>query len=283
MSSEYYDEIFDPGHLARSAGWRHELEQAFRFEIARACFAPTPHPAVLDVGCGPGGLPAYMKDAYPDRTWSYTGMDLYTPSLGAARARCPGERFVLGDLTEIPQDSYDLVLAIGSLVDGQSRDHRQRLRHLLTHTRALVRATRRRACFIVLKAEAMSSSAALSAEPALAGASSKELRDLMVHLTAEDSMFWRVVDAGRQDWALVVDRRGPIELEEEVVASACARVIRSPWGARAPAWRHAWLYWAVGLEDTARAMMATVESTDAGADVLRERLIANAFESIDSS
>lgn len=199
-------------------------------------------------------------------------MDLYAPSIEAARARCPDESFVVGDLVEAAQASYDVVVGIGSLVDGHSRDHRARLRHLLSHTRAMLRASAHRACFILLKSEAMSSSVALSSEPALAGASQHELEELMRHINTQDDVFWRVLDAGRQDWVLVVDKRAAIDARDGMVERACARVIESPWGARAPGWRCAWLYWAVGLEDKARGLMSCVESNDAGAAVLRARL-----------
>ena len=272
MNNPYYDALFDPSHPARSAGWRHELEQAFRFELACACLPMSACPSVLDVGCGPGGLPAYRARAHPSAQWEYTGIDRYAPSIDAARERCPGQRFVVGEVEDLAHASYDMVVGIGTMVDGQTRDHRARLRRLLAHVRAMLRVSSQRVCVIVLKSEAMAASVALSSEPALAGASKAELEDLMRHLCPEGAWSWRVFDAGAQDWGLVVDKKAQVAVPVDAVARACERALASPWGARAPAWRHAWLYWAAGLYDVARDVMSRVDTDEPAAHVLRARL-----------
>jgi SAM-dependent methyltransferase len=67
---------------------------------------------VLDVGCGTGFFTAY----YLERGAALTGIDIAPISIERLRARHPGARFMLGDVSELPLDgSWDLVNAFDVL------------------------------------------------------------------------------------------------------------------------------------------------------------------------
>jgi SAM-dependent methyltransferase len=67
---------------------------------------------VLDVGCGTGFFTAY----YLERGALLTGIDIAPTSIERLRARHPGARFILGDVSELPLDeTWDLVNAFDVL------------------------------------------------------------------------------------------------------------------------------------------------------------------------
>ncbi|MGA3324794.1 MAG: class I SAM-dependent methyltransferase [Terriglobia bacterium] len=78
-------------------------------EVLRA----QPGQRVLDVGCGPGRLLAFLPDV------SYVGIDASASYLATARARFPQSRFeqldLEGDCSTFPDRDFDLIVAIGIL------------------------------------------------------------------------------------------------------------------------------------------------------------------------
>jgi trans-aconitate methyltransferase len=74
---------------------------------------------VLEVGCGHGGLGAYLTDRYPEI--DYRGIDISEGLLSLGRQAHPDLRLYHRDLSDL-SDSYDVVLAQGIfyLLDGIS-------------------------------------------------------------------------------------------------------------------------------------------------------------------
>lgn len=92
----------------RSMGrWSARLAEAMLDAIALPAGA-----AVLDAGCGTGTLSAAIGRR--DGTARITGVDLSEAFLAAARARLPGGRFMVGDVTrlDLPDDVVDAALSL---------------------------------------------------------------------------------------------------------------------------------------------------------------------------
>lgn len=74
-------------------------------------FQTRPGDAVLDVGCGPGSILAYLDEV------RYVGVDLSPAYIAAAQSRFGARgRFLVGDVNRLPEltaGSFDLALAAG--------------------------------------------------------------------------------------------------------------------------------------------------------------------------
>ena len=292
--SAYYDELFDERDPTRAAGWRHAIEQALRFEFALsrsgAWFqegqAP---PSLLDVGCGPGALRRYLRDT--GRAARYVGIDRYAPSVALARRLDPSGDYVEADLLERashPQQ-FDLVMAIGAIVDGQAyRSDRERQRRLLALTRALCGLCREHACLVVLRHEELVRHPSLSQEPALVGATRQELDALMRHLSVGRPMRWCVedgpttLDRGLFIWRQPDSPSSPSALEgassdssRQAPWSLHERVLAGPWGQGLEPWRAAWFWWISGRSELALALVGPVAipGEPEPQRALRERLL----------
>jgi 2-polyprenyl-3-methyl-5-hydroxy-6-metoxy-1,4-benzoquinol methylase len=83
--------------------------------------------SILDVGCGEGFVTEAVVAAEPDAR--VTGVDLDADAVGAAKRRCPGAAFEVGDVLALPfaDASFDLVLCCEVLehVEDPSRALRE--------------------------------------------------------------------------------------------------------------------------------------------------------------
>jgi hypothetical protein len=68
MMSGYYDELRTAPDAARRVGWRHAIEQAYRFEVVLDLVGVT-RGRVLDVGCGLGAFRRYFSDRGFGHSW----------------------------------------------------------------------------------------------------------------------------------------------------------------------------------------------------------------------
>lgn len=85
--------------------------QRGRSTLVREYVRPPPGARVLDLGCGPGELVAYLGDV------QYLGIDVSDEYIDRARRSFPQHRFRVGDATRVDDDlrGFDLVLAFGVL------------------------------------------------------------------------------------------------------------------------------------------------------------------------
>lgn len=255
--SMYYDDIFCEDNPTQSAGWRHPIEQALRFEFALAGFRSwLSSTSLLDVGCGPGALFRYLQDI--KNPAQYTGLDCYLPSIQLAQQLSPDGCFVVADVLGATRQrqQFDVVVAIGVLVDGQLYQTTiARQRRLLTIIKSICQRTSGYACVIVLKQEEIQRQPALKAEPALAGATRAELEGLMRHLSHEFSLRWFIEDdITNADRALYISCCDAVALPNESAWPAAQwrpeqiheRVLAGPWGTSLSPLRQAWYWWVVG-------------------------------------
>lgn len=280
--SAYYDDLFDVRDPTRSAGWRHPLEQALRFEFALAGMDPWDDQSrsLLDVGCGPGALRRYMVQT--QRCAKYIGVDRYGPSVQLAKQLDPEGDYIEADVLDRARHSqqFDAVLAIGAAVDGLCyRSDHERRKRLLALTRAICGLSRGYACLVILRHEELSRHPSLSHEDALIGATREELDALMRHLSATRPLKWQIVDGPTAlDRGLFICRA---DQEMPCLSSSLSEpwalheaVLAGPWAQDVEPWRVAWFWWISGHSQRAKAILDADPrlSEDARAASLRERL-----------
>lgn len=276
--SAYYDELFDERDPTRSAGWRHPIEQALRFEFALSALSSWDERSLLDVGCGPGALRRYLKDT--SRPTQYVGIDRYAPSIELARRLDPDGQYIEADVLDRVRhhQQFDVVMAIGAAVDGHryGSDHERR-RRLLALVRALCGLCKEYACLVILRQEELNKHASLSHEEALIGATREELDALMRHLSAAKPLRWAIMDGPTSmDRGLFIYKglSSPALIDPSCPWAVHERVITGPWAQGLEPWRQAWFWWVSGDLARASALLgpAVVRGEDARATSLRERL-----------
>src|SRR5579871_2219140 len=101
------------GHDPRGVDWQSTEAQQSRFEALLA-IGHLDGATVLDAGCGLGDLYAYL--CAHGMAVRYTGCDLSTAHVAAARQAHPGIRFIACDVREVlATERFDYVIACGLL------------------------------------------------------------------------------------------------------------------------------------------------------------------------
>jgi len=110
----YEERLARHGDDVRSVGWRRAEKQRLRFAVL-ADVGGLHGASLLDVGCGLGDLYAFLREAGIQA--DYTGCDLSSRMIEAARAKHPEARFLTGDVLSpdfpAPHQTFDFVLASG--------------------------------------------------------------------------------------------------------------------------------------------------------------------------
>ena len=115
--NKYYSHLLDvhgPNLEALGIGFETDDQQKQKFFLSSRESIPAAHHSILDVGCGLGHLCEY----YRKLGWSgrYTGIDINSQMIEAAKKRLPKEEFLCADLL---QDSfskkYDYVFCISTI------------------------------------------------------------------------------------------------------------------------------------------------------------------------
>lgn len=268
--ADYYDALARAGDDTRAAGWRHPLEQALRFEAALALWEKPRPPSVLDLGCGPAALLSYARDT-DRRLGRYIGVDRHPAVLRRAKRNFPCADLRQQDLYEADLAPADVVVASGTLVDGDASDRRvpgdarrlHRLRRLLARCWEL---TQGYAVLFVLRQERLDARPWL-ADPALAGAYRGELERLATDLGASHR-----IDAEPMacDWRVVLWRGPPppSPSTDELVD----RVVTGPRGVSCGPDSHAWLWLETGRLAKAAKILADPTVTGPRAELARYRI-----------
>lgn len=111
---DYYKEClssFGPKSAA-SLSWSSETAQKIRFKILSE-LGDLDQKTVLDVGCGLGDLYGYLISH--GKKPLYTSIDLVPEMIKKAKEKYPDVKFICGGVDDLPDNSYDYVLASGAL------------------------------------------------------------------------------------------------------------------------------------------------------------------------
>lgn len=99
----YEGNLAEHGTTSKSVGWRDEASQRLRFErLARVIDPGAGAFTVNDWGCGYGAMFGYLDGVFGPAMTRYTGYDISSEMLAAARARCADPRAAFvhgGDVT----------------------------------------------------------------------------------------------------------------------------------------------------------------------------------------
>ena len=182
MTDEYYsDERPGTSRQLAEAGWRREIGQWLRYEAAIAPWDWGAIESVLDLGCGPATLATYMAET--GREARYVGVEARDSAVAYARDHAPGAAEIRqGDIydSDIVDEEFDLVVAIGAQVDGTpptgDGDRIERVRRLVERCDDLAR---RGAGLVVLDQGTVRKRPVLSLEPALFGLTVGEAEGLV--------------------------------------------------------------------------------------------------------
>ena len=121
----YYESKMDRGLPDYGVlGWESKEAQTLRFDILLSS-VDLGGRSLLDVGCGMGNLPEYIRSKGMDVR--YTGVDILQSMVDQARARMPGAEFYNADIFAGPffgKRIFDVVYASGifNLNLGNNRD-----------------------------------------------------------------------------------------------------------------------------------------------------------------
>jgi hypothetical protein len=307
----YYEDLYNVSEDATlRAAWRHRSEQALRFEAALDAMPALGAGArVLDVGCGPGALLGYMRDAGRAPS-AYLGLDQLGAAVAHARLREPQGRF---ELARWPAwqpaagEQWEEIVGIGCVVDGEQRRGAARAAHIAAQLDHMCALATRGACLIVLSEEARVGRASLALEPALAGLTQPEARALVARLCARHGMWgWIREDVLPTDRALYLRRSRDLHItgdhttlwscdlhgvedntardmsdlqrgEDRAEArwALARRALAGPWGAAMGPEEQAWLWLEVGcVEEAARALGARRAGEGGRRALLWERISA---------
>jgi SAM-dependent methyltransferase len=122
LSKEWWEDDYARDSLARTEG---EAELPRHLLVAGLVRHYAPGGAILDIGCGTGGLTVPLRDAFAGTTLDYVGLDLSSIALEQAAARrdesdaggkAGDVRFVQADFDEYePGRTFDAVIFSESL------------------------------------------------------------------------------------------------------------------------------------------------------------------------
>ncbi|WP_146618071.1 SAM-dependent methyltransferase [Lujinxingia litoralis] len=274
MNSDYYDELAGALEPAQRSGWRHRLEQWLRFELTCAALRPTSADRLIDLGCGPAALAAYLPKA--ERP-AYLGVERHPELAAQARgtlAGLEGSHVLLEcDLFDERVDRagpFELSVAIGALVDGQGASEAQRARRALDHLRRVFSLGAQGTVLFVLDQAALNANPHRALEPALMGCFEHEIMQIADELGLSDVRASPVL-AG--EWMIVAGPRprrfDPMKAREACVSAVLRRWHRSAGVDPADA---AWLWWVVGDREQAQVALAALETGHPRRALLQERI-----------
>ena len=274
MSSigDYYQELASAAEPAQRAGWRHRLEQWLRFELAIAALRPHSGDHLVDLGCGPAALAAYLKPL-PVR---YTGVERHPALIEQARqtlATLPSDTTLLyADLFDAHVDEagpFTLALAIGALVDGRASTTEQRAQRARAHVTRVLELAGQGAVLFVLDQAALDADPIRALEPALLGIYEHELRAI----ARETGVPMVLSQPLAGEWMILAGERAE-GFDAFAERAGCVERVLERWrqaGGLDPA-DHTWLWWVAGERNRALDTFTRVPQSHPRHAVLKARL-----------
>lgn len=246
----YYGDLSQlQADAAIRVGWRHALEQAYRFEIVVEV-AATGRRTILDVGCGLGALAQYA--AAKNTKWTWTGLESHPPfaTTAARYGEVVASRFQDFDDAR----TFDCCVAVGTLAGTPTS-----CRTLTDFCAAVGRSI----CLIHLRPDSDRAWFDPAVRPPTAA-------DVAASIAALERSGWNVthVPISTTDAALVASRTDLPPLR--TIEDRFAATIDGPWG-RVPPARIAWLAAEIGLRDEAERWLRRAGPGDL-AELVRARL-----------
>ncbi|TXD39405.1 class I SAM-dependent methyltransferase [Lujinxingia vulgaris] len=269
---DYYQELSRAREPAQRAGWRHRLEQWLRFELTCAALRPHPGDHIVDLGCGPAALAAYLHP-HPAR---YLGVERHPAVVDHARqtlATLSSDANLLhADLFDPRVDAagpFTLAIAIGALVDGRASTRAQRAERASAHVRRVLELAGQGAALFVLDQTALDADPIRSLEPALLGIHEHELRAIATELSQPLTLAQPI--AG--EWMVLAGAR-PANFDALAERATCGERVLERWraaGGHDPA-DHTWLWWVAGEHSRAFDAFAKVPLNHPRHALLKARL-----------
>lgn len=254
MGDNYYDALRHESDGARRVGWRHRIEQAYRFEVALDVVRPAD--TILDVGCGLGAFAHYLAARSIDV--EVVGLE-QDPEFIAATTH---HRVISGDYrlpqTELPH--YDVAVAIGATSGAVATF--ESFGGLLDVCTGAHRAF----CLIAIDATRVPDRAAVAADASLGFVHPRWLET-----PGERPSRWcpHVESITQLEFALHAARDTAPSLRTNLQRwrAACD----GPWGDFTPS-RRAWLAYEAALYDEAERELASMNVLDELGTIVAERL-----------
>lgn len=127
---DHYDRCLERhGENHQGMDWPNKGDLQRRFAVMLEVIRQThvPIPRLLDLGCGVGLLLDYMKDHALDSICSYTGLDISSRMIEAARKRHADAKFIIQDILAqpFPDSAYDYIVMNGVLTVKVSLSHKE--------------------------------------------------------------------------------------------------------------------------------------------------------------
>lgn len=242
-SNPYYADLSRELDPARRVGWRHPIEQAYRFEVAldavtRPCDAPKGERWVLDIGSGLGALREFLAVRAPDVGW--VGLEREAEFL----RDCPHGPVVVGDYRNPPSlPEFNVAVAIGALSGSDAPEVEvAALFELCTRARDSF-------CMTVIDSELIRDRISIRADARLAAVSPARLREVA------RAPGWNVVVEPITTAEVAVFGWRHAELALRTNAERVQETLRGPGAADATGARRAWLALEVGLPEMARELL----------------------------
>ncbi|RDV39520.1 class I SAM-dependent methyltransferase [Bradymonadaceae bacterium TMQ3] len=269
---DYYQELSSAAEPAQRAGWRHRLEQWLRFELATAALRPHPGDHLVDLGCGPAALAAYLQP-HPVR---YLGVERHPALVELARqtlATLTSDASLLdADLFSSRVDDagpFTLAIAIGALVDGRAATPAERARRASRHVQRVLALAGQGAVLFVLDQAALDADPIRSLEPALLGMYEHELRAIATEKSWQMALSQPI--AG--EWMIAAGERAE-NFDALAARAACVERVLERWQQAGGHDRadHTWLWWVAGEQKRALDTFARVPQNHPRHALLKARL-----------
>lgn len=291
FETEYYRDLYARGEDHVRAGWRHPFEQEARFVMA--CELPWSKKsggAVLDLGCGPGGLAGHLSRREwfgkgVDSKHYYVGVDRMERAIERAREQWPGHTFLCADFTLGPcvVKPAETAMAIGALVSGEPCAAAARVSRVRDHLVRVMTLSMRQGVAILLEQGWLERSGVPGLEPALFGVrEGEELERVCAWLEDRFGVETKVRRGGlRSDVVIYWQARQERALDtlfHHDDEALCEEVFDALDPHEEELYWRGWLYAMVGLEARANALLerACREETETHlrqrATILLERL-----------
>lgn len=111
VATYYSERLSEYGESARGVDWNGAESQHIRFDQVCKIVDASSHFSIIDLGCGYGAMYEYLATRY--EAFEYTGLDISSAMIDAARTRHVGAESVRFEVGSEPDGAADFVVASG--------------------------------------------------------------------------------------------------------------------------------------------------------------------------